>query len=195
MANNVAAAINIVKTAAVAVATQASGTAAYFASGGLSTMAMSAAAVLAPLAALGAAIGLIAVVQKTQEIAELNVALDDLRAKTDIVGKAGVGSAEDLGDSQRTRAKAAKEKRGLTTAEKAAEQKALTRADRTLPLLEKQRKEAEAVPIAQAGLFGIGKEAAEAQNNARLAAIGQINMQIKQIDRQKAAIEESIKTD
>ena len=195
VANNIAAVANVVKTVAVAVATQGSGTAAYFASGGFAAMALSAAAVLAPLAALGAAIGLIAVVQKTQEIAELNAALDDLRAKTDIVGQAGVGSAQDLGNSQRTRAKAAKEGRGLTAVEKEAEKKAMARADRTLPLLEKQRKEAEAVPIAKAGLFGIGKDAAEAQNNARQAAIGQLNMQIDQINRQKAAVEASIKVD
>ena len=179
----------------LAASTNIVGTSSYFAAGGLSAMATSAALALAPLALLGAAIGLIAVVQKTQEIGELNVALDDLRGKTDIVGKAGVGSAQDLGNAQRTRAKATTEKRGLTTVEKEAEKKAITRADRTLPLLEKQLVEASAVPEAKAGLFGLGKDEADAQNNARNAAIGQIKMQIDQVNRQKKSIQDSIELD
>jgi len=171
------------------------GTSSYFAAVGLGGIATSAALALAPLAALGAAIGLIAIVQKTQEMKGLNVALDDLRANTDIVGKAGVGSAQDLGNAQRTRAKATTEGRGLTTVEKEAEKKALKRADNTLPLLDKQLEEANAVPEAKAGLFGIGGNEAEAQNNARNAAIGQIKMQIDQVNRQKKSIQESIELD
>jgi len=171
------------------------GTSSYFAAVGLGGIATSAALALAPLAALGAAIGLIAIVQKTQEMKELNVALDDLRANTDIVGKAGVGSAQDLGNVQSTRAKATTEKRGLTAVEKEAEKKALKRADNTLPLLDKQLAEANAVPEAKAGLFGIGGNEAEAQNNARNAAIGQIKMQIDQVNRQKKSIQESIELD
>ena len=189
--NTVAAAAFSAAQVGLAASTNFVGTSSYFAAGGLSAIATSAALALAPLALLGAAIGLITVVQKTQEIGELNVALDDLRGKTDIVGKAGVGSAQDLGTAQRTRAKATTEGRGLTTVEKEAEKNALSRASRTLPLLEKQKAEAEAVPEAQAGLFGFGKDEAEAQNNARNAAIAQINMQIEQVNRQKTAIEAS----
>lgn len=193
--NTVAAAAFSAAQVGLAASTNIVGTSSYFAAGGLSAIATSAALALAPLALLGAAIGLIAVVQKTQEIGELNVALDDLRGKTDIVGKAGVGSAQDLGNAQRIRAKATTEGRGLTTVEKEAEKKAVTRADRTLPFLEKQLVEASAVPEAKAGLFGLGKDEAEAQNNARNAAIGQIKMQIDQVNRQKKSIQESIELD
>lgn len=193
--NTVAAGAYSASQVGLAASTNLLGTSSYFAAGGLSAIATSAALALGPLAALGGAIGLIAVVKKTQEMRELNASLDDLRVKTDIVGKAGVGSAQDLGNAQRTRDKATTEGRGLTTVEKEAEKKAISRADKTLPLLKQQLAEAEVVPEAKAGLFGIGKDEAEAQNNARAAAIGQINMQIEQVNRQKSAIEASEATD
>ena len=181
IAYQAALAISTVAQGGFAAATGVSATA-------LGSFASAAAAALAPIAALGAAIALVEVQRFAGTLQDANELIERNRIETDITLKSGARAQKELRKAAEARNAALREGKQLTDEQVAAEEKAIAQAGRTLTLLEQQLQELRAIPAAQAGIGGLGTEAAANINRARQQQIADVEAQIEAIKKRREVL-------
>lgn len=149
----------------------------------------------APLAVLGAGVALTGLVKMTEQMGDINNSLEAQRSISDTVVANSMRSLTQLASANRT-VNAAREKGiALSAQEKKNAQDAIKAGNAQLSILKQQLADAEKIPQAQAGMFGIGANEAEAQNNTRQANIDGLKNQIAAIERNRDAVQKSLATD
>lgn len=172
------------------IATVAGGTAASAAATKFAAMGAAIGAVLLPLAALGAAVAAANLAKLAEQIGDVNDALEQQRVAGDVAASAGVAAQQKLKSAADSLSDARKLGLALSEQEKKEAQEALKRGRAALDLMRQQLAETEKLPKAQAGMLGLGKEEAEAQNRAREMQINGIKAQIAATERQQAVVKE-----
>lgn len=184
-----------ISTAAFGAATSGSAAAMGLASAAATKLGASLLTVVAPLAVLGAGVALTGLVKLTEQIGDVNNALEEQRAASDATVGGTMNSLGRLVNAQKAVNAARQQGKALSADEKKSAQDAIKQGNQSLNILKQQLAQAEKIPQAQAGLFGVGKEEAEAQNRARQTNINGIKNQIAAIERNRDSLQKSLATD